>query len=557
MKRFRRQGSLYRQMLIFFFAAMVPVQAFGGFILLRGAAHTNRAVLSKAEQTAQSAAVYLSEQYDLTLQTLHSLLYSDNTKATALLGTHTPNDYSYWISARAIMKELQWARLGCDSVAQICLFYPSLNVLISENTYTDKLSEAFWEDLRASWSSRHGNLLGMRDGKLTLILGYPNILPGEKEPLAYCEATLSLNALCASISQRVFAGECVLTYRGQCIGGWQPGTQWLRENSDNRATLENIKYHVFYAGNPNGLGFVNFVPNSILLTDVRNFSRLLILYFLLCIPFFVGYAALARGQVQRPVKALLDAFEQVRSGNVRPELAQQGPEEMSRLIRGFQELTEHLDETTQRLVEQQNRAQQIEFKQLQSQINPHFLYNTFYMLERLVQDEETDAAAEVCQYLGGYFRYITRSGQETVPVSSEYEHMLNYLNLQKLRWEERLELDIAPWPQEALCMRVPRLIFQPIVENAFTHGFQGMSDGMRIRFSTQLNEDTILLKFENSAVQSPADVLATNLDVTPDEETTGLKNIHRRIRLKYGSPFGLKLLPSDLGGLCVLMLLPR
>ena len=179
------------------------------------------------------------------------------------------------------------------------------------------------------------------------------------------------------------------------------------------------------------------------------------------------------------------------------------------------------------------------------------------MLERLVQDEETDAAAEVCQYLGGYFRYITRSGQETVPVSSEYEHMLNYLNLQKLRWEERLELDIAPWPQEALCMRVPRLIFQPIVENAFTHGFQGMSDGMRIRFSTQLNEDTILLKFENSAVQSPADVLATNLDVTPDEETTGLKNIHRRIRLKYGSPFGLKLLPSDLGGLCVLMLLPR
>ena len=80
---------------------------------------------------------------------------------------------------------------------------------------------------------------------------------------------------------------------------------------------------------------------------------------------------------------------------------------------------------------------------------------------------------------------------------------------------------------------------------------------MRIRFSTQLNEDTILLKFENSAVQSPADVLATNLDVTPDEETTGLKNIHRRIRLKYGSPFGLKLLPSDLGGLCVLMLLPR
>ena len=321
--------------------------------------------------------------------------------------------------------------------------------------------------------------------------------------------------------------------------------------------MENIKYHVFYAGNPNGLGFVNFVPNSILLTDVRNFSRLLILYFLLCIPFFIGYAALARGQVQRPVKALLDAFEQVRSGNVRPELAQQGPEEMSRLIRGFQELTEHLDETTQRLVEQQNRAQQIEFKQLQSQINPHFLYNTFYMLERLVQDEETDAAAEVCQYLGGYFRYITRSGQETVPVSAEYEHMLNYLNLQKLRWEERLELDIAPWPQEALCMRVPRLIFQPIVENAFTHGFQGMSDGMRIRFSTQLNEDTILLKFENSAVQSPADVLATNLDVTPDEETSGLKNIHRRIRLKYGSPFGLKLLPSDLGGLCVLMLLPR
>ena len=116
--------------------------------------------------------------------------------------------------------------------------------------------------------------------------------------------------------------------------------------------------------------------------------------------------------------------------------------------------------------------QNIELKQLQSQINPHFLYNSFFNIYRLAKDEDYENLTCFTQYLGSYYQYITRSASDEVSLLDEYNHAKTYCNIQQMRFHNRLELKMAPLPEAFAGYRVPRLIMQPIIENAFEHGLK-------------------------------------------------------------------------------------
>ena len=115
-------------------------------------------------------------------------------------------------------------------------------------------------------------------------------------------------------------------------------------------------------------------------------------------------------------------------------------------------------------------VQRAEMKQLQSQINPHFLYNSFFILNTMARTEDYENIEKFTEQLGRYFQFITRSAADEVPLEKEVEHARVYTEIQAMRYSNRIKAYFEELPEEFWGIVVPRLILQPIIENAFEHG---------------------------------------------------------------------------------------
>jgi two-component system sensor histidine kinase YesM len=199
--------------------------------------------------------------------------------------------------------------------------------------------------------------------------------------------------------------------------------------------------------------------------------------------------------------------------------------------------------------------QKAELKQLQSQINPHFLYNSFFILKRRIKTGDNESAMYFAEKMGNYFRFITRSASDEVPLKQEVEHAGIFAEIQGMRFSNRIKVNFDELPQRYENVIVPRLILQPLIENAFVHGLEDLEENglLDVRFKEEAGLLRIIV--EDNGQNMPEDyieninkALETRTDNT---EMTGMFNIHRRLRLKFGGESGLKLTRGELGGLKV------
>lgn len=139
---------------------------------------------------------------------------------------------------------------------------------------------------------------------------------------------------------------------------------------------------------------------------------------------------------------------------------------------------------------QTNLAQRAQLKQLQAQINPHFLYNSFFVLSRRVKRHDFENAQELAKHLGNYFQFLARNESDFVMLRQEVEHAKSYAAIQGTRFISRLSIEFGELPVECEGILVPRLILQPLLENAFEHGLENkMKDGiLKVSFEEGENE---------------------------------------------------------------------
>ena len=222
-------------------------------------------------------------------------------------------------------------------------------------------------------------------------------------------------------------------------------------------------------------------------------------------------------------------------------------------------------ESTDRLIDQvyaqKILSQKAELKQLQSQINPHFLFNSLFILQRMVQNDEKENASRFAGYLGKYFRYVTRNAQDELPLEQEVEHARNYLEIQAVRFSNT-KMVFGELPERFKALTVPRLILQPILENAFEHGLSQISDapGVSVRFSD--DPDGLRIDVEDNGSGGDDDALIMlneRLELASDagQESTGLINVARRINLKFGPPSRLSVSRGNMGGWQVTLFLAK
>lgn len=266
------------------------------------------------------------------------------------------------------------------------------------------------------------------------------------------------------------------------------------------------------------------------------------------------FAFSVRHLIHKPIHTLVDSFKHMKDNNFDVRIHQKKNDEFAYLYDSFNGMMDHLQQLIEQVYNQRLLTQRAELKQLQAQINPHFLYNGFYNIYRMAKKDGCDDIAEFSQLLSEYYQYITRNASDIVTMEQEIGHAMTYLKIQQIRFSNRLEIHTEPIGPEFSLLQVPRLILQPILENAFEHGLKNVLEPkLFIHFEAGPREWNVFIEDNGSEFSQPELLsLQQKLDSTDSQtETTALINIHRRLRYHFGPESGLRLFRTDAGGLLV------
>lgn len=302
--------------------------------------------------------------------------------------------------------------------------------------------------------------------------------------------------------------------------------------------------------------YIRLISDTSLLPSIRYSYGLLFLFFFLVICasilFFIGIYRM----VHKPLSKLTDAFDEVEHGNFQVQIVQTGNDDFAYLYHAFNNMALKLSHLIERDYNQKLLLQKAEMKQLQAQINPHFLYNSFFMLQRMIRFEPEEAS-QVANALASCFRYITKNSIDHVTLVEEYAHMKNYVYIQGLRFAGRIQIDLEELPDRFTSLSVPKLILQPILENAFQYGLKNkICDGLiRVRFLSK--EQSLRMVIEDNGEELSDELLATLQKKLQDSahssagvEMSGILNIQRRLHIFSKDRDSLEISRSSLGGLC-------
>ncbi|MGG6309339.1 sensor histidine kinase [Paenibacillus macerans] len=305
-----------------------------------------------------------------------------------------------------------------------------------------------------------------------------------------------------------------------------------------------------------GWYLVDFIPLEAIMSPIHKTMILFYLATILLLFIGIALAALIYQNVQRPITQLIQGIRRVRRGeySFRPP-SRIKQYEFQFLFSQFHSMSAEIRELIEKVYFEQIKVKEATLKQLQSQINPHFLYNNFAFIQSMAQMDNKGAIIAFTQHLGRYYRYTTRTEQRDVELGEELTLVRDYLEIMKMQ-KGNLEYDMDI-PEDILQVRTPRLLVQPLVENAIVHGIENRLGGGKIRIGGFRSDGVYVITVEDNGKGVKKEELAALYNSLNDNEGKengwGIRNVHQRLVHFYGGQSGLTFTESALGGLCVRM----
>ncbi len=303
-----------------------------------------------------------------------------------------------------------------------------------------------------------------------------------------------------------------------------------------------------------GWHLVDFVPMDTVLAPINKSRNLFYISTLVLLCMSVLASFVLYRNVQVPIRKLIRNVQRIRKGDYSTRIKGDGGSEFSYLFQLFNEMSQEIEQLVGKVYVEQLRSKEAMLKQLQSQINPHFLYNCLFYIKSMARLGDEEAVVAMSLSLGEYFRYTTRLGKQTATLQEEMDMLGHYLAIQKMRLG-RLDCRIEI-PDKLLTIELPRLILQPIVENALVHGIEPCESAGLLRLTgvDEAGEYRIVVEDDGSGMEEEAmDKLEQHVMYSSSEGESGygLWNVNQRLKLIFGKQSGLILSSSDLGGLKV------
>lgn len=319
-------------------------------------------------------------------------------------------------------------------------------------------------------------------------------------------------------------------------------------------------HHVFYADIPSSPGWYlcTLVENEKLYQEASALSLSLSKVFVTMFGAGILGAFFISSQITRRITNLSVAMDHVQEGNFSTRLSVQGNDEIAELSHHFNSMLKDLRRLMNEVVETQKEKRKRELEILQAQINPHFIYNTLDTLQWKALEYGASDLSDLILSLSSFFRVSLSKGKEMIPLREEIKHVRSYLDIQKARYEEILTYEIQV--EESLDdVFLPKILLQPLVENAIYHGIKPKLAQGKISILAQLEGEDLLLKVQDNGVgmtEEQVNQLEEAFEGKRAPVSYGLHNVHQRIRLTYGNPYGLHVESCLQDGTAVTIRLP-
>ncbi len=337
--------------------------------------------------------------------------------------------------------------------------------------------------------------------------------------------------------------------------------QWLTAgDAIFPVTIRGADYQIHVKSSPyTGWKTVGVFALEEVMSNVNSMLVMLIIAMVVSIAIISLVALPLSNSVTKPLLKLQRLMKQAESGDLTVHFNTQYHDEIGELGNSFNHMLSRIDDLIHQVYEEQQNKRDAEMKSLQEQIKPHFLYNTLDTISWMAREYEAADIVRLVDALTSMYRIGLSQGRDVISVEQEICHVSNYLYIQEIRYKSKLKYRIETDPA-TLNVQVPKLILQPLVENAIYHGIKKKRGGGTIAIQTERKEDCICFTVRDDGAGMNAEqlkLLRAGLMEESGQQSFGLFYVKERIRLYYGEGYSIHVDSAPDEGTVVVLCLPH
>jgi len=302
-----------------------------------------------------------------------------------------------------------------------------------------------------------------------------------------------------------------------------------------------------------GWKIVSYTPLDILYSDINDLRKLFVLLSAMTIIIVFMLSVYMSSDLIKPINDIVEAMTKVRNGDTTANVSITRGDELGFLANSFNDMTSSMDYLIKQIYMEQITRKDAQLKALQSQINPHFLFNTLDYINWMARINHVDEMTEAVSNLSKLMEASIGKGDRFITVKEEFNYIDYYASIIKLRFEGKIEV-VKDVQFETLKIKIPRLLIQPLVENAVYHGIEKSVNKGIITLKAYISGVCLVIEVIDNGVGIDKDDLDILNDMlSMDNETyfkrfnengnksIGIENVNRRIKLLYGEDYGLSI----------------
>jgi two-component system sensor histidine kinase YesM len=323
----------------------------------------------------------------------------------------------------------------------------------------------------------------------------------------------------------------------------------FQTNNESGYTIKKINnedYLVAYSHSRfTNLTYYNLLPFEHITKQTKFYKTLMVFVFLIMLLLTITLSYRAAKGISRPLEELTKKLKAVQSSsfeNIGYKSSKHSRDEVDVLSKNFHTMLQKIDNLNKKNYQKQMIIKETEYKALQAQINPHFLYNTLDSIHWLAQVNDQEVISTMTEALGNMMRNIISKKDPLISIREELEIVESYITIQKYRYQHRLEFSMND-TKEFVENSIPKLTIQPILENAIQHALEESIHPCKIKvyFTTFINNLEITVEDDGPGIdEQTIDAIYKNT-VQKKGTGIGLYNIIERIRLMFGSEYGIEI----------------
>lgn len=336
----------------------------------------------------------------------------------------------------------------------------------------------------------------------------------------------------------------------------------FKEHNHMNFSINGTTYLVVYnESSYSGVKTIMLTPSETILNEVNHLRKVVMMVVVIGIFISLLLAFVLSKPLVGSIYTLRKAMEKVQKGNLNQRVSILSNDEIGQLGKGFNHMINEIDRLVSEVYETGLREKEAEIKALQSQMNPHFLYNTLETINMLAITKGNLEVSDMVTSLGRLLRYTIDNSSRIVTLEEELSFIYSYIAIQKVRMGENLQYkeEIDPSLYDVL---IPKLVLQPLVENAMIHGLFGQGGRINIKAVSKNELLEIVIQDNGRGVAAEKlEELKKSLEtgqLKPTQNHTGIAmpNVHERIQLLYGKQYGMEIESQAQQGFSVLLKMP-